>query len=339
MPRLLGAVFLLSFVFAAGCARHESKAPAPALPPAKVRTAQVQTEELPQLTEVTGTVRPVQRAVLAAKVSGAITELRAALGQTVARGELLLKIFSEEAAAQVAQARAQLNLTQRDLERERNLVRQGASTAETVRNLEDRLTGYEAAVREAEAKLSYSEIRAPFDGVIARRWINAGDLASPGQPLLEIEGSSGLEILAQIPHSLAPALEVGASLACATSGEQFSGRLREISSTADVDTRSVEVKMDVPAGARVRSGEFIRILIPGRASRTLLVPTVAVSLNGQMERIFVVGIDGRAVLRIVRTGAIRGDRVEILSGLNGNERIIVSTPTGLREGQPLEVDP
>src|SRR5688572_17825761 len=146
MTRLLGSVLLLPFVLAAGCARHEPKAPAASLPSARVQTAPVQVVELPQLTEVTGTVRPIQRAVLAAKVTGAITELPAALGQTVKAGDILLKTFTEEAAAQVAQARAQLNLTRRDLERERNLVRQGASTADTVRNLEDRLTGYEAAV-------------------------------------------------------------------------------------------------------------------------------------------------------------------------------------------------
>lgn len=339
MTRLLGSILLLLFVFAAGCARHETKAPVSDLPPAKVRTAQVQSEELPQLTQVTGTVRPIQRAVLAAKITGAITQLPVTLGQTVKAGDVLLKTFTGEAAAQVAQARAQLNLTRRDLERERNLVRQGASTADTARNLEDRLTGYEAAVREAEAKLSYTEIRAPFDGVIARRWINAGDLASTGQPLLEIEGSSGFEILSQIPDSLAATLKVGAPLACDVEGESFSGRLREISSTADVATRSVEVKIDVPATARVRSGQFTRISILGRLSRTLLVPAAAVSLNGQMECIFVVGTGNRAVLRIVRTGATRGDRVEILSGLNGDERIVVNAPTGLREGQPLEVEP
>jgi RND family efflux transporter MFP subunit len=339
MTRLLGTVFLLWLVFASGCSRPETKAPATSLPSVKVRTAQVQAEDLPQLTEVTGTVRPIQRAVLAAKITGVITELRVALGQTVKAGDVLLKTFTGEAAAQVAQARAQLNLTRRDLERERNLVRQGASTADTVRNLEDRIAGYEAAVREAEARLSYTEIRAPFDGVIARRWINAGDLASAGQPLLELEGSSGFEILAQIPDSLATTLKAGASLECEAGGEKFSGWLREISSTADAATRSVEVKIDVPATSRARSGQFTRILIPGRASRALLVPAAAVSLNGQMERIFVVDSDNRAVLRIVRTGATRGDRVEILSGLNGSERIVVSPATGLRDGQPLEAQP
>jgi RND family efflux transporter MFP subunit len=337
MFRSLGLLLLLAF--AGGCTRQETTAPAVNLPPVKVHTTQVRIEELPQLTEVTGTARPIQRAILAAKVTGAITELPVALGQHVRAGEVLLKTFTEEAAAQVAQARAQLNLTRRDLDRERSLVRQGASTADTVRNLEDRLTGFEAAVREAEAKLSYTEIRAPFDGVIARRWINTGDLASAGQPLLEVEGSSGFEILAQIPESLAASLKTGAVIECDAGGEKLAARLREVSSTADAATRTTEVKIDVPATAPVRSGQFVRLFIPGRVNRTVVVPATAVSLNGQMEQVFVVGADNRAVLRLVRSGAVSRDRLEILSGLNGDERVVVNAPAGLREGQPLEVQP
>ena len=337
MSRSPGLLLLL--VLAGGCTRQETPTPALNLPPVKVRTAQVQIEELPQLTEVTGTVRPIQRAVLAAKVTGAITELPVALGQSVRAGEVLLKTFTGEAAAQVAQARAQLNLTRRDLDRERTLLEKGASTADSVRNLTDRLTVHQAALQEAEAKLSYTEIRAPFDGVIARRWINAGDLASPGQPLLEVEGSSGFEILAQIPESLAASLKTGAAIECDAGGAKFAGRLREVSSTSDAATRTTEVKIDVPATTPVRSGLFVRLVIPGRVNRTIVVPAAAVSLNGQMEQIFVVGPDNRAVLRLVRSGAARGDRLEILSGLNGRERLVLNAPAGLREGQPLEVQP
>src|SRR6185295_1338304 len=109
--------------------------------------------------------------------------------------------FSAEANARLVQARAQFNMARRDLERERELLAKGASTAETVRNLEDRFTGSEAMVREAEAQLSYTEIRAPFDGVIARRIVNAGDLAEPGKALLEVEGTADFEVEASIPDS------------------------------------------------------------------------------------------------------------------------------------------
>jgi multidrug efflux pump subunit AcrA (membrane-fusion protein) len=79
--------------------------------------------------------------------------------------------------------------------------------------------------------------------------------------------------------------------------------------------------------------------VAGATRRTLLVPASAVSLNGQMERVFVVGEGNRATLRIVKTGAARGTDVEILSGLSASERVVSDPPATLREGQPLEAQP
>ena len=238
----------LLLVLVAGCARHESNRAVVTLPPIRVRLALVQTENLPQLTDITGTVRPVRHAMLASKVMGAISELPIALGQRVQSGEVLVKLFSADVAARVTQARAQLNMARRDLDREQTLLAKGASTAETVRNLEDRVTGSEAMVRDAEVQLGYTEIRAPFDGVIARKMVNTGDLASAGQPLLEVEDTADFEVEASIPDSFVAALTPGAALHCDVAGVSFTGSLREISSTADTVTRSVAVKIAVPAG-------------------------------------------------------------------------------------------
>jgi hypothetical protein len=134
------------------------------------------------ITEITGTIRPVQRARLAAKLMGAIEELPVGLGQKVRAGDLLVKISAGEITARVAQAQAQLNVARRDLERERDLLTKGASTADLVRGLEDRFAMTQAMMREAEVMLTYATIRAPFDGLIARKPANLGDLAAPGLP-------------------------------------------------------------------------------------------------------------------------------------------------------------
>ncbi|MFI5356510.1 MAG: efflux RND transporter periplasmic adaptor subunit [Opitutales bacterium] len=330
---------LLPLFLLVGCSRPEAAAPPVALPPVQVRLASVQVAEFPELTELTGTVRPVRRAVLAAKVAGAITELTVTLGQPVRNDDVLVRLASAEATARVAQARAQLSVVTRDLRRERELLARDASTTETVRNLQDQVAAGEAAVREAEAQLAYTVIRAPFDGVIARRPVNVGDLATPGQPLLEIEGASDFEIEAGVPASLAAALTPRATFACTVGEETFAGRLRETSSAIDDATRTIGVKLAVPAGATVRSGQFARIQIPGRLVATLLVPATAVSLQGQMERVFVAGDGNRAGLHLVKTGAPRGDRVEIVSGLTAGDRVVVAAPAGLREGQLLETAP
>jgi RND family efflux transporter MFP subunit len=332
-----------ALVLLAGCAKHPSTAGAAGaqLPPAKVRTATVAAESIPSLTAVTGTVRPIQRAQIAAKLMGAIEEMPVTLGQPVHAGDLLVKISAGEITAKVAQAQAQLNVARRDLARERELLPKGASTADMVRGLEDRLTVSQAMLREAEVMLGYAEIRAPFDGVVARTSAHRGDLAAPGMVLLEVEGTTDFQVEVAVPDSLATGLVRGTALTVELPavGVTFTGPLAEVSSTADSQTRSVLVKISVPANTVVRSGEFARVQVPGTPVPTLLVPATALSFLGQMERIFVAGADSRAVLRLVKSGPTHGDRVEILSGLDAGEHVVVNPPAGLREGQALEILP
>jgi len=329
----------------AGCSKHAAPAKAAdsaaALAPASVRLARVRAENLPAATEITGTIRPLQRAQLAAKVMGMIDELPVTLGQRVAAGDLLVKISAAEINARVTQAQSQPNAARRDLERERSLLTKNASTADLVRGLEDRFAGAQALVREAEIMLGYATLRAPFDGVVARKFAHAGDLASPGFPVLELEGTGAFQVEAAVPASLAAKLTHGAALSVEVpaAGLTFSATLAELSSAADAGTRSVLAKLTVPTGTPVRSGQFVRVFIPGAPTRALLVPAAALSPLGQMERIFIAGPDNRAVLRLVKSGAIRADRVEILSGLDDGERVVVAPPAGLREGQTLEILP
>ncbi len=335
----------LSLMLLAGCSGHRAPADAAAgLPAAAVQVAAVSAEDVPQVSEVTATVRPVRRAVIAAKVMGAIEEIPVTLGQRVRAGDVLVRISAGEISARLRQAQAQLSQAQRDLERERTLLAKGASTPEMVNGLADRFAMTQAMVGEAETMLGYTSIRAPFDGVVARRQAEAGDLASPGTPLLEIEGTDGFQVEAGIPDSLATGLAIGDTLTVEVpaAGARFAGRLVEVSSSADSFSHTVPVKIAVPAGVAVRSGQFARLEVPGAPARALLVPATAVTVFGQMERVFVAA-DGRASLRLVRTGAMRGpagrQTVEILAGLSAGEPVVAAPPAGLREGQPLEVRP
>ena len=258
---------LLALALIAGCSQQEETAADAAsnLPPARVRVAVAQFENVPTLTEVTGTVRPIQRAMIAAKVMGAIEELPVTLGRRVKAGDLLVKISAGEISAKVLQAQSQLNMARRDLERERDLLAKNASTSEMVKGLEDRFTMTQAMVGEAETMLGYATVRAPFDGVVARKLADAGDLAAPGQPLLEIEGTTAFQIEAGVPDSLAARLAVGTPLAVEVpaAGLAFTGALVELSSASDAFARNVPAKISVPAGTAVRSGQFDRLRARG----------------------------------------------------------------------------
>ncbi|MBI3885174.1 MAG: efflux RND transporter periplasmic adaptor subunit [Opitutae bacterium] len=337
LPLLTAAGLLL-----AGCSRGPETAAAasPDLPGVKVRTGLARASTQPAAIEITGTVRPVNRAHIAAKLLGTVAEMPVALGQRVNAGDLLLRLDAAEISARLTQAQAQLNQAQRDLARESDLLPRHASTAEMVRSLEDRVTLTGAMVREAEVMLGYATLRAPFAGVVAQTMVRPGDLAAPGQPLLELEGAGDFQIEAGVPESLVAGLQLGSDLPVTLVARdiRFNGRLKELSSAADPQARTVLAKLTVPAGTAVRSGEFVRVQLPGAAATTILAPAAAVSHLGQMERVFAVE-HGRVVLRLVKTGARVGDEIEILSGLAGGEPLILAAPAGLREGQPVEVLP
>lgn len=319
--------------------QRSANGPDASLPPIRVAIATVDVETAPSLTEITGTVRPVARAQLAAKVMGTIEDMPVGLGQRVSRGDVLVRVSAGEIAARVAQAKSSFNTAQRDLDRERELLEKGASTATTVRGLEDRFAAAEAMLREAETMLGYTLIRAPFDGVVARKHADTGDLAAPGLPLLDVEGTQAYWIEAAIPGALVPGLSVGADLTVElpTEGKSFRGELAELSPATEANAHSVLVRIAVPQEVAVRSGQFARVRVPGPAATALLVPSAAVTRVGQMERVFVADPEGRAELRLVKSGARRGDQVEILAGVDPKERVVLAPPAGLREGQPLEL--
>lgn len=333
---LRGAAALTAVLALAGCGRE----PAAAQPPSalSVRTAVVREVAELRRTELPGTVRAVERAALAPKVTGTIVGLPVVLGQSVKRGDVLARISANEIDARLAQAEAALAQARRDLERETGLEAKGASAAETVRSMQDRVRIAEATVAEARTMLAYTTITAPFDGVISRRLVNEGDLAMAGNPLLEIENPALQRVEVEVPDGLA-SVAVGAATPVRIGELDLAGRVAEVSPALDPVARTYLAKIDLPAGAAVRSGQFARVAWPVGEGRTLLAPTEAVTAFGQMERVFVVA-DGKAALRLVKTGARQGADVEVLAGLAAGERVVADpAAANLRDGQPVEVKP
>lgn len=328
------AAFALS-----ACSKHE---PAAAngkrveLPSVRVQVVVAAGQELPVQVGVTGVVRAKDRASIAPKVMGAISAFPVSLGQSVKAGELLVRIDAAEITARVLQAEAQLKQASRDLEREKTLLEKGASTSEIVKNLADRENIMKAMLDEAYAMRGYMELRAPFDGVVARIFSDVGSLAAPGMPLLEIEGSNGFEIEAAVPESLVSGLKIGSNfpVALPSSNGSFQAELTEVSSGFDAYTRTVTARFSLPTSTAARAGQFAKLTLSGEARPAILVPEAAVSRMGQMQRVFVVR-EGAAHLRLVKTGIARGGKIEIVSGLDGGEQVVVGAESGLTDGQAV----
>ena len=325
-----------------GCRGEEQQKQAgPPLATAQVRAFTAATEGSPTQTEVVGTLQAVQQAVIAAKVTGAIVQMPIVLGSEVKAGDLLVQLRAEEISARVLQAQAQLEQARRNLERERKLLEKNAATAEMVKSLEEMHRIAEAAHREAKTVLNYTTITAPFAGVVTAKKASVGDMATPGAPLLYLEDSRQLQVVTAVPETLVLQLHSGDSLTVhiPAAGLELAGTVAEVAPAADPLSRTAMVKLDIEETPQMRTGQFARVILPGAQRDTLFVPAAAVQRFGQMERIFVIK-DGRAHLRLVRTGTTLLDQIEILAGLESAEQIAIpTTGAGLADGQPVTIIP
>ena len=197
-----------------------------------------------------------------------------------------------------------------------------------------------AAEAEAKTMLDYTEIVAPFDGVITRKLADVGDLAAPGKPLLQMENPATLRLEADVPEALIGNVKPGDKLAVriATVTNEISGTVAEMSPAADPNSRTFLVKLDLPDVPGLRSGQFGRVAVPVGEVSAIRVPVSAVIQRGQMELVFVVA-NGHAQLRLVKTGARVGDEVEVVSGLDSGEQVVTEGASALTDGQPLIVKP
>lgn len=334
MKRLLP---LLALVLAGGCSRPAGSAPDASAAKVPVHVAIVASTVAAQTQPVAGTIRPFERATIAAKITGTVATTHLAVGQAVRAGDVLVTIQAEELAARVDQAQASLSQGEREFERERTLETKGASTTDAVRAADDRRRQARAALAEAEAMLGYTRIAAPFSGVLTAEFVKPGDLAAPGRALFEIEGVDRLRAEVQVPESLlAPA--AGTNLGVLVGSNLVTGQLAELSPAADPISRTRLAKIDLPAGGPARSGQFVHVLWPAGNRTALTVPATAVRVFGQMERVFVVTA-GRAQLRLVKTGAREGGLVQIAAGLDAGETVVAAPSAALRDGQPVEILP
>ena len=290
--------------------------------------------------EVVGTVRPKLQSIIEAKVSGRIETLAVAPGQKVKAGDLLAQLDAHEIQAKVDQARAVRDQAARELERGRKLFEQEITSQAEFDAVQARERVAAGAATETQTALSYTKIVAPFDGVVARKLADVGDLAAPGKPIVEMEDPAALRFEADVPEALAREIKIGDKLPVRVSAvtTDLEGTVVEMAPVADPSSRTFLVKLDLPPAEGVRSGQFGRVLVPTGKTDAIWVPVSALIVRGQMETLFV-AVNQHAQLRLVRTGKHTNSEVELLAGLSRGENVITEGAAELHDGQPITVKP
>lgn len=297
----------------------------------------VEMEEIQVNTPVEGTVVAKNRAEITTRMMARVTSITADVGSRVRGGQVLLRLGTEDIAANRAKAEAAVMVAAaaRD-EAEKQAARMDALLAQDVvpqvqrdqahlqlTQAESQVAMAAATLSEVETAGSYASIRAPFDGEVVSRYIDEGDVAAPGMPLLVVEEAGPREGRLAVPVGAAEGLAIGSMVRVTTlGGRSVEAPVRVVSAGADPFSKTVEVRVTLPSDWP--TGVSLTALVPTGTTQAVTIPSGAVVRRGQLTGVRVVTPDG-AALRWIRLGRTVGqDRVEVLSGLSAGDEILLN---------------
>ena len=283
-------------------------------------------------------VEAVQQTTVGAQIAGRVIEDKVDAGQSVKKGEVLMRIDAREAEEAARAANAQYANARLNYERTKSLVAQKFMSAAA---LDKAKADYDAATANraaAGASESHATIVAPLTGVIARRHAELGDMATPGKPLFTLYEPGGLRVTASIPQ-----YRLNDMRAVKTARVEFpeldkwvDATAVKLLPTADAATHVSQVRVSLPPLPEATPGMFARVhFVLGQAEK-LTVPAGAVVRRGEVAAVYVLGADNRLSLRQLRIGdAVGQGEIEVLAGLTAGDKVVtdpVKAAIALKQG-------
>ena len=302
-----------------------------------------------------GKLEAAQNANISTRIMGHVSNIFVKVGDKVSKGQLLAQISSADIQAQKSQAQAAIieataafKNAEKDFERFKTLYSQQSASQ---KELDDITANYNMAKARLEAanqqknminaQLSYSNISAPFSGIITGKFINNGDLASPGTPLISIENPSKFEVVATVPESEITKIKKGTEVTVLlkSTNKIVKGIVTEVSSSAKNTGGQYLVKVAIAkTNVKLLSGMFTAVQFPIENVNTgVLIPQAALIKKGELTGVYTVSQSNTALLRWIRTGKTFGENIEVLSGLKNDEQFILSSESKLTNGAKLQI--
>jgi len=309
-------------------------------------SATVELREVDDVYAADAIIESVRQATVSAQIAGQLTQLLVDAGDRVRRGQLLARIDTREtdaqvasASAQAAQAEAALAQAQLEHNRTKSLVAQGFVSQSALDKADADLKTARAALDAARAGTtqaatgrSFAELRAPIDGVVTRRLMEPGELATPGRGVVEIHDPAALRAVGTIPQFVLPrtARVDRAEIELPSLQRRVKAARVTMLPAADPRLLSTQVRAELPpdAPAGIVPGTAAKVLVPIGRSQKLVVPAAAVFRRSELTAVYVL-VDGARQLRQVRVGnRVGDDAVEVLAGLAAGERVALDPLRG-----------
>lgn len=339
---LAGALLLAAGGLTAcgGAAPAQASAATPAAPRGTpVEVVEVVRGELAPNYVATGTLEARREAVLLAETAGEVVSIEVEEGDRVVAGQVLARIDATRQALELRRVTTEADRMQHDVARNQRLVERQMISREAF----DR-SRYEAQTQRAVVDLGRlavdkTAIRAPYAGIVTRRFIKDGQWLKLQDPSFGIADFGTLQARVDVPERSAALIEVGAPVrfeADALPDQRFEATVARVAPVVDRASGTVAVVVDIDnAGGLLRPGLFVRLGVEyGRISGALLAPRAAVVETDGARHVFVVA-DGKASRRAVQLGLAEGDRVQVLDGLADGEQVVVVGQNTLTDGAPV----
>jgi RND family efflux transporter MFP subunit len=336
-PALLIAALSAVALSLVGCGAKSPPPAHPAAPP--LASLVVQPRPIPLERYVDGTVEAVNQATLSAQTSGRVIAIYYDVGDVVPAGAVLMRLKGAEQRAGLDAAQAGLKEARaRDAEAAANYRRIDAmfkrrvvSKAQFDRANADRaaaaahLQAALAGVAAAREGVGYTEIRAPYAGVIGKRLVDVGESVQPGMPLMTGLSLSRLRVDTNVPQSILMQVSRLKQAAVYAGGRRVMATKITIFPEAATPSSTFRARLELPPGALdVAPGMYVKVgLVTGTAER-LLVPASALVVHSEVTALYVLGAKGWPSLRYVRPGRRIGAEIEILAGLSAGERVALN---------------
>ena len=321
------------------------------MPPDAITSLKVSKETVAPVLETVGSLSSPQGVMLSADLPGIVTAISFESGSRATNGQLLVQLDTRQEEAQLRTAKAKLDLARQNLDRAKDLSAKRVIAQSAYDETKSQYDAAVASVDETQAMIDRKTIRAPFEGFIGIRQINAGQYVKSGDPIVQLESLDPIYVNFALPQQNLAKLQVGQAVQLKADGipdKVFKGSINAINSAVDTTTRNIQVQATIPNPDHVlRSGMFagVQVVLPSRES-VVMVPATAVQFAPYGDSVFVIktlkdpqGKEFLGVQEVVVTlGKTRGDQIEIVKGLNQGDEIATSGIFKLHEGGAVKVE-
>jgi membrane fusion protein (multidrug efflux system) len=321
----------------------EGAPPGGGMPPMPVDVDTARTGEVVDAVRATGRIEAVQAVELRPDEQGRVVELLFREGQAVAEGTPLVKIDDALLKAQAVRAVAERDLANQQRERMRRLRADNAASPADLERVEAAARSAEAALAVLELQIERTTVKAPFAGTVGQRLVSTGDYVTPATPLLTLQTTNPQRAVIEVPERYAADLRRGQEIeftVAAHPGRAFTAEVEFIDPVVQAESRTILVKARAPnRDQALKSGMFIeaRLAVTTR-SGAIVVPEDAVQPLRTANVAWAV-VDGKASRRIVQLGTRSAGKVEILSGIEAGELVVVGGLERMADGMPVAPQP